>query len=644
VGSRAPSSLTSGGGVPADRKDSMTSHLLDQPHHDGSALHVPPGTPALGDTVPVRVRVPRAAGVTGVWLRTVRDGEPRLVAARPNGGTDEETAYVAEVDVHNPVTPYRFLLDGPGGYRWLDGRGVHAREVPDAGSFRLTTHAPAPAWLGDGLVYQVFPDRFARSGAATSRPAPDWAVPASWDDEPAGDGPLAGTQLYGGDLDGIVEHLDHLEALGVGTLYLTPVFPGRSNHRYDASTFAAVDPLLGGDAAYARLADAVHARGMRLMGDITTNHTGAGHEWFTRALADPAAPERDLFVWAEPGGADVATTPAGEGYASWLGFGSLPKLDWGSDETWHRMVTGPDAPIGRYLRAPYHLDGWRVDVANMTGRWGSDDRTHDVARALRAAIGRENPEAALVAEHFHDATADLLAGGWHANMNYTGFTRPVWSWLALDGSPVAAHGLPVAGVRRPGRSMVAAMRDFDAGVPWSVTARQWNMLGSHDTPRLRTVVGPDAVELAVTLLLTYPGTPVVFAGDEVGATGDNGEHARTTMAWDQAAHGGPRWDAATLEVYRRLAAVRRGSSALRDGGMRWAVAEDDAVVFLRESPDERVLVVVARGPWSGVTLPGRLLAPGAEPEPLYGDVPVSAGPQGLRVHGDGPGVAVVRLA
>lgn len=626
----------------------MTDHLLDQPHHDGSAFHVPAGTPALGDVVPVTVRVPRESGVDRVWVRSVRDGEPRLVAARDDGGTAAERFLTADVVVHNPVTPYRFLLDGPGGYRWLDGRGVHDREVPDAGSFRLTTHAPAPSWLGEGLVYQIFPDRFARSAAAADRPVPDWAVPAAWDDEPAGDGPLAGTQYYGGDLDGVVEHLDHLVALGVGTVYLTPVFPGRSNHRYDASTFAAVDPLLGGDEAYARFTAAAHARGLRVMGDITTNHTGEDHEWFRRALADPTSPEHGMYVWAEPGpgNPDVATAPDGQGYASWLGFGSLPKLDWTAPETWHRMVTGPDAPIGRYLREPFGLDGWRVDVANMTGRWEDTDRTHAVARELRAAVGREHPDGALIAEHFHDATADLLAGGWHANMNYTGFTRPAWSWLAEHGSPVAAHGLPVAGARRPGGAMVAAMRDFDAAVPWSVTAAQWNMLGSHDTPRLRTVVGSDALaEVATTLLFTYPGNPVVFAGDEVGATGDNGEHARTTMAWDQGARGGgPRWDASTLERYRRLSALRRGSAALREGGMRWAVVDDDAVVFLRESPAERVLVVLARAPWPGAVLPGRLLGGDAEPERLYGAVGLDVCPEGIEVAGDGPAVGVFRLA
>jgi len=616
-----------------------TTHLLDEPHHDGSASYVPDGVPALGDEVPVRVRVPRTSGVRDVWLRTVRDGEPRLTKATRDGGDEHEDWYAADVVVHNPVTPYRFFLDVPGGYQWLDGRGTHAREVPDAASFRLTTHLPAPDWLGDGFVYQVFPDRFARSAAADARPSPHWAVPAAWDDEPVGEGMLAGTQFYGGDLAGIAEHLDHLEALGVGTLYLTPVFPGRSNHRYDASTFDHVDPLLGGDDAYAALAREVHARGMRLMGDVTTNHTGAGHEWFERALADPSSDERGMYLWTEEGRGD-----AWPGYASWLGYASLPKLDWGSPEVWRRMLTGDDSVVARYLRPPFELDGWRVDVANMTGRWGADDRTHEVARALRDVITRERPDGALVSEHFHDASHDLSGDGWHVNMNYTGFTRPAWSWLAPADSPVPFMGLPVSVPRRPGAAMVAAMRDFDSAVPWKVTARQWNMLGSHDTPRLRSIVGSrDMVEVAAALLFTYPGTPVVFAGDEVGATGTNGEHARTTMAWDQAARGGgPRWDASTFEVYRELAALRRSSRALRDGGLRWAVVADDAVAYLREAPGERVLVVVAREPWEGARLPLHLAA--GAPERLYGGVGLDVRDDGLHVAGDGPGVGVWRLA
>lgn len=606
----------------------MSATIRLEPHHDGSAVYVPAGTPALGDVVPVRVRV--TPDVTDVSVRTVRDGEPRLVAARPDGppSATGERWYAADVPVHNPVTGYRFFLDRPGGYQWLNGRGLHDRDVPDAADFRLTVHDPAPDWMRDGIVYQVFPDRFARSSHADAHAVPDWATPAAWGDEPVGTGPGAGTQLYGGDIPGIVERLGHLRDLGVGTLYLTPVFPGRSNHRYDASTFDHVDPLLGGDEAYAVLARAVHDQGMRLLGDLTTNHTGAGHEWFVRALADPASAERGFYYW----------TDGDPGYASWLEFASLPKLNYASAELSARMIEGPGSVVGRYLAEPFALDGWRIDVANMTGRYADVDRTLDVARTIRATMAGIAPDAALISEHFHDASGDLAGDGWHANMNYTAFTRPAWMWLTPRGSRVPYLGLPVMTPRRSGRSIVATMREFDAVLPWAVTSRQWNMLGSHDTPRLRSIVGSrEMVEVAVGLLLTYPGTPVVFAGDEVGLTGMNGEHARATMPWDEP----DRWDAATFDLYRRLIAVRRSSRALREGGMRWLHVDDDALVYLREVPGERVLVCVARESWTGIGLPAGFADEGAET--LYGPDLVRSAGTGPAIPGEGPSVGVWRL-
>ncbi|WP_225754743.1 glycoside hydrolase family 13 protein [Actinotalea sp. Marseille-Q4924] len=602
----------------------MSRRSLDA-HHDGSELYVPAGTPALGDRVPVRVRVPSGSAARAVHLRTVRDGEPEVTATTLDREDEHERWYVAEVEVHNPVTHYRFLLDEPDGHRWLNGTGLHARDVPDAADFRLTVHPGAPGWAHDAVVYQVFPDRFARSGVR--RPAPDWALPAGWDDEPLAAGPGVGQQLFGGDLRGIERRLDHLERLGVDVLYLTPFFPGRSNHRYDASTFDHVDPVLGGDEALASLSRAVHARGMRLVGDLTTNHTGAGHEWFRRAQADRDAEEASFYLWTD------------DGYVSWLGHDTLPKLDHASSALGRRLVDGPDSVIGRWLRDPYALDGWRIDVANMTGRYRDQDLTHEVARRVRRTMTDVRPDALLVGEHFHDASLDLPGDGWHATMNYTGFTRPVWGWTTPVGSEQPALGLPVRRARRSGAAAVATMREFAAVLPWRVTAAQWNMLGSHDTARISTLVGDRGVlEVAVGLLMTYPGTPMVFAGDEVGATGTTGEHARVTMPWDRPDD----WDAETFGLYRSLIALRRESPALRRGGLRWWLAEDDVLAYLRETPEERVLVVAARAPWSGASVPAALLD-GGTPEVLHGPDPVRAPDGGVHVPGDGPALAVWRL-
>lgn len=612
--------------------------LAHEPHHDGSALYVRPGPVRLGDRVAVRVRVPDAPGAPdddGVHVRSVRDGEPHLAPLRLERRTAHERWFVGEVHVHNPVTPYRFLLADPRaadglspGFRWLTARGVLARDVPDAFDFRLTTADPAPAWARDAVAYQVFPDRFARSAHADAAPVPPWARPAGWDEPVDRDRRTQASQLYGGDLWGVAEHLDHLADLGVDTLYLTPVFPARSNHRYDATSFERVDPVLGGDEALAGLAAAAHARGMRVLGDLTTNHTGVGHEWFVRAQGDPDAVERDFYYWTGSPDVDDASGP---GYVGWLGHASLPKLRYGSPELAARLVDGPRSVVARWLAPPFELDGWRIDVANMTGRHGADDRAHEVAATVRRTAVATRPDALVVGEHFHDPTADAQGDGWHAVMNYAAFTRPVWSWLTSPGGGPRSLEHPTRIPRRGGRAVVETMREFSALVPWSVTTVQWNMLGSHDTARWATVAGDRGrAHVGTAFLFTYPGTPVVFAGDELGLQGEDGEASRTPMPWDRPGD----VDQETLAVYRELAALRHAHPALRDGGLRWVLVADDALAYVRETAGERLLVLLSRAPWGGAvldaaTLLDPLLDPVLELGPAHPDPADAAPPAGL---------------
>jgi alpha-glucosidase len=584
-----------------------------RPHHDGSELYVSDPAPSLGDTVAVFVRVPSGTGVSRVHMRWVRDGEPVFTSAVVDRRSARgDTWWRAELPVHNPVTSYRFLLGTTGGVRWLTGLGLTAHDVPDATDFRLVAYPPAPSWASDAVVYQIFPDRFARSDAAERRELPDWAVHADWNDPVAGsrDGaPDALRTFYGGDVDGIAGRLDHVTGLGANTIYLTPFFPARSNHRYDAAAFDRVDPLLGGDGALERLSTAARERGVRLLGDLTTNHTGASHPWF------PA--DKDLYYVGEDGG-----------YESWLGEPSLPKLNWGSDELRRRFR----GIVQQWLAEPYALSGWRVDVANMTARRGADDWTHEVAAMLRRAVLDVRPDGLLIAEHAHDATGDLDRDGWHGTMNYAGFTRPVWSWLRADELPFGDFlGVPEQMPRHDAASMVATMSAFASQMSWRSWTASWQLLGSHDTARIRTVVGSESrQEVAAGLLFTLPGTPMVFAGDEIGLTGATNEQARAPM----------RWDAPVLGFYRDLIALRRSAPALRRGGLRWVHADGDTVVFLRESAEQTVLVLARRSSAPALILTG--LSPDSTWENLYGGAePLYTEPDGSTdIDGYGPTVQV----
>ncbi|MEN3310506.1 MAG: alpha-glucosidase [Micromonosporaceae bacterium] len=547
------------------------------PHHDGSALYVSDPAPDLGDTVTVWVRVPAGAGVSMVWARSTPDGEPRFAMSSVDREAPGEVWWRAEVEVHNPVTNYRFLLvDAAGRYRWLTGRGVVAHDVSDATDFRLVAYPPPPAWHADSVVYQIFPDRFARSAAARDRQVPGWAIPCAWDDPVIGSGPQTPIQFYGGDLDGIAGHLDHIEALGANAVYLTPIFPAPSNHRYNASSFDQVDPLLGGDAALHRLAKALHDRGIRLIGDLTTNHTGHTHPWVA---------EKSLYYVDDSGR-----------YEAWQGFPDLPKLNWGSPELRRRFLDPADGVATRWLR---DLDGWRVDVANMTGRLRGDDYNHEVAAALRAAV----PGALLLAEHTHDATGDLDRDGWQGTMNHAGFTRPLWTWLRSPDLDLSHFlGVPVPVPRWGGPAVLATMREFAARVSWRSLTNSWNLLGSHDTPRIRTVVrDPGRGEVAAGLLATLPGVPMIFAGDELGLQGVNGEDARRPMPWADRST----WDTATLHRYRALVGLRRAQPALRSGGLRIEHVDEDVLAFWRETPAQRLLVLARRASGAPVPVPHR---------------------------------------
>ena len=572
--------------------------LLAEPHHDGSDLYVLERPEELGDMAVVRVLV--TAAVDTVVLRYTEDGEARAVQAESDG----DGWWIARFPVRNPVVRYRWLFAGGElGYTWLNGLGVVDHDVPDADDFVMSLDPGGPDWHLGSVVYEIFPDRFASSGLDVV--PPEWAIPREWDNLPTGRGPATPREWFGGDLRGVEERLDHIEELGANLIYLTPIFPAGSTHRYDSTTFDRVDPLLGGDEALESLSRAAHARGLRLISDLTTNHTGDKHEWFV-------AGERDLYLFDENGD-----------YESWWGVKTLPKLNWRSPELRRRLQD----TARRWLQPPYSLDGWRVDVANMSGRTGATDVNADVAPTLREVL---NEDSLLVAEHFHDFRPDC--SGWHGVMNYAGFSKPVWSWLRRDaGFPYL--GLPVAMPRFRGDAAVATMRAFRAGVPWRLSLHSWAILDSHDTARFRTLAGSrDRQLVGLGLQMTTPGVPMVFAGDELGLEGEWGEDARRTMPWSRR----DRWDTALFEEYRRLIELRRSTEALARGGIRYLYVDADVIAYLRETAEERLLCFASRAPHEPVRVPFPSL------ETLHGDDAEIVGGDAL-LPAEGPSFHVWRI-
>ena len=551
---------------------------LSSVHHDGSPRYLSAQHPRLGERIVVRLRVGVGAPIRRAFLRTAPDGEQALTPLVPGARRGPSCWWECALEVAEPQVNYRFALEAEDGLWFYGAGGPSAYDPPDAQDFRLVAGEAPPAWLRGAIFYQVFPDRFARGqGPSVAGPGVlPWGAP-----------PPAGTPLsqvfYGGDLPGLTAHLDHLSRLGADALYLNPVFTAPSNHRYDASDLDHVDPRLGGDPALARLRQELTARGMRYLLDMVPNHVGSTHPWFRAAQADPRALEAAFFTFEKHP----------DRYLSWMGVRSLPKLDYRSPELLFRMVTGPDAVVRRWLRPPFSADGWRVDVANMLGRAGPVQLAPEVARAIRRAVKETRPDAFLLAEHFYDASPALQGDQWDAAMNYAGFTFPLLAWLR--GHRQRAHGVKPdlsAPTPIPTSALVEAWRARRAAVPWSVALRQYNGLGSHDVPRVRTALsGNDALHrLAAAVQFTYPGLPAVYYGDEVGMEDVPGLGERGCMVWDEA-----RWNRPLLGHYQRLAALRRRTPALQEGGFQVLAAEEEALAYQREGAEGRVVVVAHRG-------------------------------------------------
>ncbi|MEI6649515.1 MAG: glycoside hydrolase family 13 protein [Actinomycetes bacterium] len=558
----------------------MTEFLL--PHHDGSDLYLSNTAPKIGDQIEIRVRTPESYSVAKIYLRIFMDGEPRLFPMSVKKSSPTQKWWSSKVQVTNSVQRYRFLIFRGKKQEWLTAAGISDHDVTSTSDFFLLAQPEYPKWIHSSVFYQIFPDRFASSGKA--RKIPSHYVPRNWNDLPKGRDATTGIEYFGGDLDGVQQHLDHVVGLGANGIYFTPFFPARSTHRYDASSFDFVDPILGGNDALFSLAAAASKKGIRLLGDLTTNHCGAGHPWLAKGLLNRDSKEGSYFYWHDR---------SSHGYEGWWGLASLPKLNYSSPQLRKAMYEGTNSIVRKWLRPPFSMAGWRIDVGNMTGKYLDQDINQEVMRGIRTAMDEVNPDAWLVAENADNFPTDLDGLGWHGTMNYNGFGRVLWGWFAHKPDTKSEYyGFPEGLPQFTGAQTVAAIQQFNAMIPWRALTASMVLIDSHDTPRFRNIVGKDPVRhlAAMGMLLTYPGVPSIFAGDEIGLEGAWGEDARRTINWEDKSG----WDLDFFTEVKKLVKIRRISHALAQGGLRWVDVSNDSISYLRESKKETLLVFVSR--------------------------------------------------
>jgi alpha-glucosidase len=564
-----------------------TPTWLNTVHHDGSTFYVSNPYPRLGEKVQLRLRVGANAPIRRAFLRTFPDGEQAFTEMKAGSVEPPVRWWLVDLPMTQPTVNYRFILEADDGAWMYSAAGPSIQEPLDFFDFRLLADYTPPVWIFDSVFYQIFPDRFANGDPANDPQPEEYEYRGHrprtfpWGALPPESQPFP-IVFYGGDLQGITERLDYLQELGVNALYLNPIFSAYSNHKYDVADYEHVDVHLGGDEALAELRLALDERGMRYILDIVPNHAGYWHPWFQAARADPQAQEAEFFTFNRHP----------NDYASWLGVWSLPKLNYRSPELRRRIYAGPQAIFRHWLRSPYLADGWRIDVANMLGRQGDTQIGEEIARGIRQAVKETNSQAYLIGENFFDASPQLQGDQWDGVMNYAGFRKPLLHWLC--GYNQKAHGLPDgihSPVPWPTDALASTWLERLAAIPWPVALQQFNLLDSHDTPRIRSILdGNDALHrLVVLVMFTFPGVPCVYYGDEIGMLDIPSLESRGCMVWDKKA-----WDQSLLAYYQELIGLRRASAVLQQGSFQILAVETDLIAYQRANASGRFLVVAQR--------------------------------------------------
>lgn len=471
----------------------------------------------------------------GTWSATFRTPvEPTILT------------YIFEFHNDDPAAPKEPpLLE----IRQLEGRNTAIYGEYEQMPFKIAVYDPSrmPAdWTQGMVIYQIFPDRFANGD-----PSNDHLMKGVYGHEPKfhawgerPEYPPLGRDFYGGDLRGIIDHIDHIAQLGIDTIYMTPIFDAPTNHRYDAIDFMKIDPMLGTEADLDELLTASHERGMKVVLDAVFNHCSSDSIYFdiTNKFGNGAyhSQKSPYYRWF-----DFQEWP--QKYRGWIGLGFMPEFV--ECPEMEEYFCGVDGVTAYWLNKG--IDGWRCDVAF--------DNTDEFWRRFRKRIDAVKPGAYSVSELWIDSTHYLLGDTFNATMNYR-FAWAARGFLATDDlTPTELDD-----------RLSTWMRD----TPAPALKAQMNLVDSHDTGRILTAAGGDVrrVKQVLAFQLSYPGAPMIYYGGETGLEGDHAEDGRRTMPWDNLDH-------ALIDSFKHAIHVRRGLDALRLGDVEAIVIDDAQKVY-----------------------------------------------------------------
>ncbi|MGY0691425.1 alpha-glycosidase [Virgibacillus sp. FSP13] len=409
----------------------------------------------------------------------------------------------------------------------------------------------APAWVKETVWYQIFPERFANGNLSND---PVGTLP--W-----GEADPTLTNFFGGDFQGVMDHLDYLVDLGISGIYFTPIFKAHSNHKYDTIDYMELDPQFGDKDTFRRLVSECHKGGIRVMLDAVFNHSGYYFAPFQDVLEhQDKSNYRDWFhLWGFP----VVTEPK-PNYDTFAFGASMPKLN-----TEHPDVKQYLLDVARYWIEEFDIDGWRLDVANEVD--------HAFWREFRKVVKTVNPDAYILGEIWHDSMPWLLGDQFDAVMNYP-FTNGAIDFFAKQEMSASNFA----------NSITEVLHMY----PANINEVAFNLLDSHDTPRILTLAGGnvDRVKLLYLFQLTFIGTPCIYYGDEIGMTGGQDPGCRACMVWDK-----DKQNRDLFHFVKALISLRKSNSFYANGAnFRFLDVDNEknTIVYEKYNEDTRVIFVV----------------------------------------------------
>lgn len=572
---------------------------LESVHSDGSAAFVSNPAPELFEDVTIRIRMYEDAPVKHVILRSMPNGMERLddmhIAKRENGFV----YYESTLNMNEKRIQYHFYLVCQDMVYFYTQRGITSYLPDHTYDFVLLSDYHQPAWVKEAVFYQIFPERFcngdpnndvvdgeySQNGHPTIR-MKDWNLPAlSYEQGHCLD-------FFGGDLQGIEKKIPYLKSLGVTALYLNPIFFAPSSHKYDCLDYFHVDPHFGGDRALENLSKALHENGMKLILDISINHTGIAHKWFNRdgiwfdkevgAYNNPDSLERNYYFFGE-----------NNTYHGWFHVDTMPTLNYTSDALRDIIYRREDSVLKKWLKPPYSIDGWRFDVADTFARNDRIQLAEELWPEICESIKSVNPEAYILAEHWGDCAQYLQGGVWDSPMNYFGCGRVIRQFLGEPDLFMQKHpALKTVPCRMSARDVKNRILQHLAKLPYLIWENQFNLFDSHDTSRLHNnpKVNRDEYRGAVLFQFMLPGAASIYYGDEVEIDGyiESMEGCRYPMPWDKDFQ-----DSERFLLYRTMCRLKAEHAALSSGSMKFLYAEGNILSIARFWGQEAFVCVIS---------------------------------------------------